>query len=63
MVAINSNVIINIQSKSQEERLRKTLRPSKSDIESPEFNQKVSEIADGFIASQKGMARLKRFLQ
>lgn len=63
MVLVNSEVVLNIHTESQANKLRKILRPTENDINSDEFAQKASKIADSFVQSRKGINNLRKHLK
>ncbi|QSB51241.1 hypothetical protein I6J31_08310 [Leuconostoc falkenbergense] len=63
MVLRNSEVIVEIQSRSQATRLRKILEPTPSELRSPEFTNKVTNLAKNLSGARKGMSNLRNFLK
>ncbi|BAX73090.1 hypothetical protein [Leuconostoc mesenteroides] len=62
MVLRANDVIINISSKTQETKMRKILQPTENDLRSPEFKERVSQVAKGFVSARKGMENLRKLL-
>lgn len=62
MVLRDKDVVINITSEKQENRIRKILQPTNNEMESAEFQKRVTKVATGFVSARKGMDNIRKLL-
>lgn len=62
MVLRSKDVVIDVRSNPQAERLQNIFKPTKGFVKSSTFKNQVSTTAKGFIQAQKGLGNLEKLL-
>lgn len=62
MVLRSKDVVIDVRSNPQAERLQNIFKPSKDFVKSPEFKKQVTTTAKGFVQAQKGLGNLEKLI-